>query len=290
MPGPFAAFIRVLLVLPLLLSGALPLAAAEIKVPSDVITIQDAIDIAADGDTVLVADGSYTGKGFFNISFKGKAITVTSENGPEVCIIDCNNEGRGFIFENGEGPGSVLNGFTIQSGKAHHGGAVYCYYASPTISNNILYFNTAVYRGGAIHCYESSPVIEWNVISSNLAGWAGGINCYRSSPSIRNNQVTFNTASQGEGGGLRFDDSASVLVNNLVAGNIAFTWGGGSPAARQGCRSATAPSPRIRPPITAAASAAWSRPRHPSAVRSSTMTRRPMGPRSACARTTFPPR
>ena len=224
---PLTAFNRVLLILPLLLLCALSAGAEEINVPADEATIQDAIDLAVDGDTVVVADGTYDGKGFFNVNFLGKAITVTSENGPDDCIIDCGLSGRGFIFENDEGAGSVLHGLTIQSGYAHHGGAVYCYYASPTISGNILTSNGALYRGGAIHCYQSSPLIEGNVITFNSAGWAGAINCYRSSPSIQNNEITFNTATQGEGGGLRFDDSSSVLVNNLVAGNLATTWGGG---------------------------------------------------------------
>ena len=46
-------------------------------VPDDYLTIQEAIDAAVNGDTVLVAPGTYAE----NIDFKGKAITVTSEQG-----------------------------------------------------------------------------------------------------------------------------------------------------------------------------------------------------------------
>ncbi len=56
-------------------------AAAEvIQVPLGSPTIQGAIDIAANGDTILVAPGTYVE----NIDFRGKAITVTSKAGPEM--------------------------------------------------------------------------------------------------------------------------------------------------------------------------------------------------------------
>ena len=51
--------------------------------------IQAAINAAFDGDTVLVADGTYTGDGNRDIDFLGKAIMVRSENWPENCVIDC---------------------------------------------------------------------------------------------------------------------------------------------------------------------------------------------------------
>jgi hypothetical protein len=58
-------------------------------------TIQSGIDAAEKGDTVLVADGTYTGERNKRLDFYGKAIIVKSEHGAESCIIDCEGEGNG---------------------------------------------------------------------------------------------------------------------------------------------------------------------------------------------------
>lgn len=49
--------------------------------PADFNNIQAAIDDSNDGDTIIVADGTYTGLNNREIDFKGKAITVRSPNG-----------------------------------------------------------------------------------------------------------------------------------------------------------------------------------------------------------------
>ena len=109
-----------------------------IHVPGDQPTIQAGIDAAEDGDIVLVADDTYTGDGNKNLDFGGRAITVKSENGPENCIIDCENDGRGFYFHNNEGEDSVVSGLTIingSSGYLWNGNAIYNSSSSPTITN-----------------------------------------------------------------------------------------------------------------------------------------------------------
>jgi len=85
--------------------------------------IQEGIDTAFNSYTVLVADGTYTGTGNRDIYFRGKAITVRSENGPVGCIVDCNGteteNHRGFIFDDDEDNDSILDGFTIRGGYVH---------------------------------------------------------------------------------------------------------------------------------------------------------------------------
>ncbi len=92
--------------------------------------IQEGIDAADPGDTVIVKDGTYTGPWNRNLGFGGKAITVESENGADVTI-DCEHDGRAFCFDNGETDETVVDGFTIKNGSATWGGGIRCSHSSP---------------------------------------------------------------------------------------------------------------------------------------------------------------
>ncbi|HSP55663.1 MAG TPA: hypothetical protein VLS25_08745, partial [Dehalococcoidia bacterium] len=59
------------------------IAAATLHVPGDYPTIQAAIDAASNGDSVLVAAGTYDE----NIDFAQKRIVVESANGPVLTVI-----------------------------------------------------------------------------------------------------------------------------------------------------------------------------------------------------------
>jgi len=61
--------------------------AAELHVPADHSTIQEAIDAAVDGDIIIIADDTYTGPDNKNLDFAGRAITLMSENGPNNCML-----------------------------------------------------------------------------------------------------------------------------------------------------------------------------------------------------------
>ncbi len=76
-----------------------------IHVPGDYHTIQEAIDASVNGDTVLVAPGTYVE----NINFNGKAIIVKGSGGADVTVIDGGNPSNPDF-------GSVV---TFQSGEVH---------------------------------------------------------------------------------------------------------------------------------------------------------------------------
>jgi parallel beta-helix repeat protein len=167
-------------------------------VPDDFSTIQEAIDAVPDGAGIQVRDGTYVE----NINFNGKAVTVKSDNGAESTIIDGNASGSVVTFSSLEGLDSVLDGFTITNGSAGHGGGIYCYSSSPTITNCTISDNTNY----GIYCYEnSSPTITNCTISDNINY---GIYCYEnSSPTITN--CTFS-------GNIRFGISCDFYSSPLI--------------------------------------------------------------------------
>jgi predicted outer membrane repeat protein len=198
--------------------------AGTIHVPVDQLTIQAGIDAALVGDTVLVADGTYTGSGNRSILIFEKNIVVISENGPDDCIIDCEgsfaNPHNGFNLENCN---SVVRGFRIRNGYSNEGGGIYCYESSATIEGNVIIENYAEY-GGGIYCEGISfPHIEGNVIAENDANYGAGIFCWTTVPTIRDNSITGNECSpNGAGAGICCSYALPTITGNLIAENVIY--------------------------------------------------------------------
>jgi hypothetical protein len=145
---------RALVLSAMALAGLPAVTTAEtIRVPADAPTIQAAIDAAVAGDTVLVSPGTY----IETITFRGKAITVASEQGPEVTIIDGNRAGSVVTFASGENRNAVLTGFTVRNGAtSFSGGGVRIQNAAPSIVGNWIVANGAC-SGAGIYSSFSSP-------------------------------------------------------------------------------------------------------------------------------------
>ena len=222
----------------LLFGTAATHAQQAIHVPADQPTIQAAINAANNGDTVIVAPGTYVE----NINFNGKAITVTSSGGPSVTTIDGGANGSVVKFSTGETASSVLSGFTIRNGlqDGFSGGGIYISSASPTITGNLITANHAAV-GCGIYVDSGSPLIQNNTITGNDQTGAGdggqgggGILVYGSSGSPTNPQIIGNTITNnsvavgGDGGGISVGYYSSPLIQgNLIQGNQACGSGGG---------------------------------------------------------------
>ncbi len=221
-----------LLILSIALVTSTVCSAAILNVPADFSTIQAGIDAAVDGDTVLVADGTYTGDGNRDIDFTGKEITLISKNGPELCVINCEGSEtenhRGFFFQTGEDHGSVLEGVTIRNGfDEYNGGGIFCYYSSPTIRDCIIAENISGGSGGGIACWDSDTVIQNCIFSNNHAYHAGAIQCARSNLELLDCYITDNSAEASFGGICSTSGPSSLLVSNcIISGNTANLSGG----------------------------------------------------------------
>jgi len=221
-----------------------------IRVPLDEPTIQAGINAASISDTVIVADGVYIGDGNSDIDLLGKDVLVTSENGPEYTVVDCRgnpSEGhRGFIFTSGEGPGTVLRGFTVMNGYAvvtapgppsGCGAGILCSnMSSPTVQDCEIRDCTAEMFGGGMFIYrESSPlVINCTFIGNQVlhgflvAGFGGGLSIYgESDPEIAGCSFVMNSAAD-LGGGIAVNFLSSPCIHDcFVCGNSSSGDGGG---------------------------------------------------------------
>lgn len=214
-----------IILLPLLLLTFTVIAqSADIYVPDDQPTIQDAINASAAGDTVIVRAGTYVE----NIDFLGKDITVLSEEGNERAFIDGSQGGSVVTFSGGETAAAVLDGFTVMNGSSVDGGGIFCSgTSSPTIRNNYVEENTATSGGGGLACLSgSSPTVDSNTFDGNEADLGGGIHCGSDTAVFTNNLVVKNRSTSA-GGGFHLSGSSPAVTNNTVAGNISDGTGGG---------------------------------------------------------------
>jgi hypothetical protein len=199
-----------------------------LSVPGQYATIQQAIDSARRGDTVLVAPGRY----YENIRLKGRSVVLTSlfartRNPADIAatIIDGSRPAHPDTASvvrivNLEDSTTVIQGFTITGGKgtvwldakAKHeyreGGGILCELSSPTIRFNIIERNEAVAvgpginsaGGGGIRCGYAEPTIENNVIRDNRARYGAGVVLFHSASIVRNNLIVNNSGGEDYGG------------------------------------------------------------------------------------------
>ncbi len=179
--------------------------ATVIHVPGEAGTVQAGIDSAADGDTVLVAPGIYSGTGNEAIRFMGKGIVVKSESaGPEATILRTLDTVRTVIFDQAEDSNTVLDGFTISGG----------YETDFDWSNS--------YRGG-IDVASSAPIIKDCIISGCYALDGGGLRILEGHPIVSGCTISNNRANR-YGGGVFTVVSAAHISETRIENNI--VWGG----------------------------------------------------------------
>lgn len=183
-----------------------------INIPDDYTTITAGINASADGDTVLVKPGTYTG----SLNYYGKAITLGSlflttndRSYIDSTVIKYSSNGQYVVnFTYGENKNSILCGFTISGLNG-----VRCINSSsPQILNNIFLTK----ENWAIRAENSEVIISDNIFDCTN-GWLGYCPLWfvEGNPVITGNHI-YGIGKLATHGIVLIDCSSSFIANNRI--------------------------------------------------------------------------
>ena len=198
------------------------------QVPYDTGTIQEAINAASLGDTVMVICGTYYEH---DIHMKS-GIVLMSETGEADCVvIDAEQAGRIMYCENVDET-ATIQGFTLTNGDLElmmNGAGLYCTGSSPEIVNCAFTDNNGTGHGGGIQCiFQSSPrIVNCTFTGNNVMGHGAGISCmYESSPRIEGCVFSGNDTRCHGGAISIITGSATEVIDCVFTANSAMGEGG----------------------------------------------------------------
>ena len=223
------------------------------SIESPLASIQAAIDVSTDGDTVRLFPGQYIEV----FDFQSKQIVLESRSeelvndslvaqtiisaGPlggsciELIGVDAANvEIKNMTFSGGQSQigGGIyvesstpkLSGIIIEKNSAEVGGGLYLNQSNIELSNIKIYDNGSNFGGGI---YATGSIVKLiNVsIDSNLAYWGAGIYSENSNFDVENSELILNHA-YVEGGAIYQSGNSILLSRTAVTGNIGLDFGG----------------------------------------------------------------
>ncbi len=218
------------------LSGnAFDLSDGVVEVPGEVPTIQEAIDASSDGDTVLVAAGTY----YENIEINGKYIALIGADSATT-ILDGGNTNGVLSLGYDNGGVSLIKRFTIQNGNRSPGGGIVINHSNAVLDELIIQNNESTNNGGAIIAWDWDGSLTNSIVQNNYSGNEGALNISNGSDltqsgggmsvesgcsvTMDNVEFYYNSSSFGSGGAF-WCGGQIFAINCQFAGNSA-SWGG----------------------------------------------------------------
>lgn len=197
-----------------------------IHVPADYSEIQEAIDVSAEGDTILVERGIYEE----NLDLETHNITLASNfifTGDDADISQTIIMGGGedeTILIDIEPNSSEIIGLTITDGQS----GLKIENTSPSLKNLIIMNNDTDDEGGGILCFDANLIMENCQIISNICNdEGGGLFAELSYVEISNCQFNDNRSYEDDGGGIYCLNSELIIENSTINENMSDGQGGG---------------------------------------------------------------
>ena len=197
--------------------------------PADFANIQDAINVALNGDTIEIMPGTYYGTGGLTqpvVDMQGKSLHLLGiPDGTNRVFVDGNNKRRCLGCASGEGIDTVIESIEFRNGYADRGGGLYCLGSSPSLKDCVFDENTATTAGGGIYIEGGSPYVESCTVTNNESSYGGGFYIWDSLATIAGGLVAGNQATN-RGGGFRIVEASPSVYDVQIQLNLAFRGGG----------------------------------------------------------------
>ena len=166
-------------------------------------TIQAAVAGVPPLTTIILADGVFQGEGNRNIEIRDKVVSIISENGSAMTIIDCQDLARAFKVV--DVPYCWLEGITVRN-------------AFPVIAGGFG-------SGAGVYVENARCVVSDCVFENNLASWGSGVFCDDGGV-VTVNDCTFRNSRAATGGAVASTWGGSVRLNGCVLINNRANRGG----------------------------------------------------------------
>lgn len=208
--------------------------------------VQLAVDLATNGDTIVVSNGTYYLTNEIRIIKTNLVICGKTGNPADVILDGHNYPGKPVtnrcVYVNGN---VIIDGFSITNGRAlgqtstfnGYGGGIHLYDGISTVRNcivagNIAFSNEATQAGGGGIgiSYGTNYIEQCDIHNNGVEGRGGGVIFYRYTEStmsrctISNNWADTNNP-YSSGGGVALT-SANAIYSCIVSSNLALQGGG----------------------------------------------------------------